>query len=217
MFSRNRHRVSTQLIPSRPFSLVSRHMLVARGIQWGLSFLCLGSGLLAGWMWWESGLIEEEVSRYVTATERTEVLNQHVTAQLEQGRLTLSAEQLTDIQQEVRFVNQLAEKRRFSWTQLLHDLEETVPPGIAIGKIQRDAQAATMTINGHAASMGELHALMSQLQTRPAFHRPILHHHQLADQSSTEGVGEREGGRVEFSVTVEYQGIPKTGQADDAS
>lgn len=214
MFSRNGLRDSTQLIPIRPFSLVSRQMLVARGIQWGLAFLCLGAGLLAGWMGWESRLIEEEVSRYVTATERTEALNQHVRAQLEQGRLTLSAEQLTEIQQEVRFVNQLAEKRRFSWTQLLHDLEETCPPGIAIGKIQRDAHAATMMISGHAASMGELQALMSQLQTRSAFRRPVLHHHQLADSSSPEGAAERDGGRVEFSVTVEYHGISDMGQTD---
>ncbi len=217
MFSRNGHRDSTQLIPIRPFSLVSRHMRVAQGIQWGLAVLCLGAGLFAGWMGWESRLIEEEVSHYATATERTEALNQHVTAQLEQGRLTLSAEQLTDIQQEVRFVNQLAEKRRFSWTQLLHDLEETCPPGIAIGKIQRDAHTGTMMVNGHAASMGELQALMSQLQTRPAFRHPVLHHHQFADSSSPEGAAERDGGRVEFSVTVEYHGILETGQADDAS
>jgi Tfp pilus assembly protein PilN len=214
MFSRNGHRDSAQLIPLRPFSLVSRHVLLAWGIQSGLAFLCLGAGLLAGWMGWESRLIEEEVSRYATATERTEALNQHVTAQLEQGRLTLSAEQLTDIQQEVRFVNLLAQKRRFSWTQLLHDLEETCPPGIAIGKIQRDAHAATMMISGHAASMGELQALMSQLHTRSAFRRPVLHHHQLADSSSPEGAAERDGGRVEFSVTVEYHGISDRGQTD---
>ncbi len=214
MFSRNGHRDSAQLIPSQLFSLVSRHMRVAQRIQWGLVFFCMGAGLLAGWMGWESRLIEEEVSRYATATGRTELLNQQVTAQLEQGRLTLSAEQLTDIQQEVRFVNQLAQKRRFSWTQLLHDLEETCPPGIAIGKIQRDAHAATMMISGHAASMGELQALMSQLQTRSAFRRPVLHHHQLADSSSPEGAAERDGGRVEFSVTVEYHGISDRGQTD---
>jgi hypothetical protein len=197
MFSRNGHRDSAQLIPSQLFSLVSRHMRVAQRIQWGLVFFCMGAGLLAGWMGWESRLIEEEVSRYATATGRTELLNQQVTAQLEQGRLT-----------------QLAQKRRFSWTQLLHDLEETCPPGIAIGKIQRDAHAATMMISGHAASMGELQALMSQLQTRSAFRRPVLHHHQLADSSSPEGAAERDGGRVEFSVTVEYHGISDRGQTD---
>lgn len=217
MFSTNGHRDSTPLIPSRPFSLVPRHLLVARGIQWGLACLCLGAGLFTGWMGWESRVIEEEVSRYMAATERTEALNRQVTAQLEQERLTRSAEQLTEIQQEVRFVNQLAEKRRFSWTQLLHDLEEAVPPGIAIGKIQRDAHTASMMINGYAASMGELHALMNQLQTRSVFRHPLLHHHQLAAPSSPEGGAEREGGRVEFSVTVEYQGISDMGQADDAS
>ena len=42
-------------------------------------------------------------------------------------RLTLSADQIATITRDVRFVNQLAEKRAFSWSRLLADLETTIP------------------------------------------------------------------------------------------
>lgn len=189
---------------------------IVRGMQWGLTGLVVFAGLLSGWMWWESRTVEEEASRYAAAAERTETFNRQLTAELEQEQLTLSSEHIAAIQQDVVFVNQLAEKRRFSWTQLLHDLEEAFPAGTSIGKIQRDAKASTISIDGHAASMGELQALMTRLQTRPAFRQPVLHHHHVADSSHTEGGGAA-GATVEFSLTVEYRGLPEKAEPDDVS
>ena len=56
---------------------------------------------------------------------------------------------ITDLaRKDVRFVNQLAEKRGFLWTQLLSDLEEAVPAGISIRTIHRDEKTSTITIDG---------------------------------------------------------------------
>jgi Tfp pilus assembly protein PilN len=157
-------------------------------------------------MWSQKRTVEEEASRYTVAAERTHALNQQLTAQLERGQLTLSASQMAAIQHEVRFVNQLAEKRGFLWTRLLADLEEAVPDGISVQKIHRDVKASTITIDGHATGMAMLQTLMTRLQAREAFHQPVLHHHQLIDPPQTDGGGAREATGVEFSVTVQYRG-----------
>lgn len=202
-------------IPSVSFSIAPPMILIVRAIQWGLASLVVSAGLLSGWMGWEGRTVEDEASRYAAATERSEAFNWQLKAQLEQDQLTLSPEQIAVIQQDVGFVNQLAEKRRFSWTQLLHDLEEAFPAGTSIGKIQRDAKASTITVDGHAASMGDLQALMTRLQTRPAFRQPVLHQHQLADSTHSDGGGERT--TVAFSLTVVYRWLLEKAESDDVS
>lgn len=203
-------------IPSVSFSVAPSMIRIVRGMQWGLSCLVVCAGLFSGWMGWEMHRVGAEASRYAASAERTESFNHQLTAQLEQEQLTLSSEQIAEIQQDVLFVNQLAEKRRFSWTQLLHDLEEGFPAGTSIDKIQRDAKASTITVDGHAAGMGDLQALMTRLQTRPAFRQPVLHQHQLADSPHADGGGAR-AATVEFSLTVEYRGFPEKAAPDDHS
>lgn len=212
------HRPSARVgMPSVRLSVVPRMIRVTRGIQWGLSSLAIGAGLFTGWMWWDRHALNEEADRYAAAAERTESFNRQFTAQLEQERLTLSAQQMADIREEVVFINQLAEKRRFSWTQLLHDLEEALPAGTSIGKIQRDVKQGTITIDGRATGMTALNALMSTLQSRTPFRLPVLHHHQSADSHRADGGEEREAAGVEFSLTVQYGGPSAKAQADDVS
>lgn len=204
-------------IPPIPLSVAPSTIRVMRGVQWGLSGLLICAGLLAGWMWSQTRTVEEETTRYAVAAERTHGLNQQLTTQLERDQLTLSASQMAAVQHEVRFVNQLAEKRGFSWTQLLADLEEALPAGISVHKIHRDVKASTITIDGHATGMTTLQALMTTLQARQAFQQPVLHHHQLIDAPQTDGGGEREATGVEFSVTVQYRGIGEKGRKNAVS
>lgn len=204
-------------IPPIPLSVAPNTIRVMRGVQWGLSGLLICAGLLAGWMCSQKRTLEEETTRYAVAAERTHTLNQQLTAQLERDQLTLSASRMAAIQQEVRFVNQLAEKRGFSWTQLLADLEEALPAGISVHKIHRDVKASTITIDGHATGMTTLQVLMTTLQARQAFQQPVLHHHQLIDAQQTERGGEREATGVEFSVTVQYRGIGEKGRKNAVS
>lgn len=212
------HRPSARVeMPSVRLSVVPRMIRVTRGIQWGLSSLAIGAGLFTGWMWWDIHALDEEAERYAVAVERTESFNRQFTAQLEQERLTLSAQQMAEIKEEVLFINQLAEKRGFSWTQLLHDLEEALPAGTAIGKIQRDVKQATITIDGRATGITALNTLMSTLQSRSPFRLPVLHHHKFADSHRADGGGERDTAGVEFSLTVQYRGLSGKAQVDDVS
>lgn len=203
-------------IPLAKLSVEPSVIRAMRGTQWGLSGLLICSGLLAGWMWSKKYAVDEEATRYTMAAERTDALNQQFKAQLEHDQLTFSPAQIAEIQQEVQFVNQLAEKRGFSWIQLLHDLEEALPAGTSIGKIQRDVKTSTIAIDGRATSMSALNTLMSTLQGRSSFRLPVLHHHTFIDSHHADGAGHG-GAGVEFSLTVQYGGIPEQAQADDNS
>ena len=204
-------------IPVRSLSVAPSHIHVLRGLQWGLSGLLLGSSVLTVVMWVQTQEVHEDATRYAEAAERTTVLNRAFTAQLERDQLTLSAGQIAKIQQEIRDVNLLAEKRGFSWTQFLADLEEAVPSGVSISRIQRDEQRSTLTITGQATGMETLKTLLSTLQTRPGFHEPVLHRHDLSDASRHEGEGEHETTGVAFSVTVQYRGMVGNGGRHEVS
>ncbi|MBX3349025.1 MAG: PilN domain-containing protein [Nitrospira sp.] len=198
-------------------SVAPRHIHVLHGLQWGLSGLFLGSSLLTAVMWAKTQEVREDATRYAEAAERTTALNQTFTAQQERDQLTLSAAQISRIQQEVRLVNQLAEKRGFSWTQLLADLEEAVPSGISVSRIQRDEHTSTLTIAGHATGMETLKTLLSMLQARPGFHEPVLHRHDLSDSSRPAGAAEPQVSGVAFSVTVQYRGMVGNGGRHEVS
>lgn len=204
-------------IPPVRLSVEPGMIRVLHGIQWGLLSLLICASLLSGWMWWEKRAMDEEATRYTVAAARTDIVNQQFNAQLEQNRLTLSTAQMAEIQQDARFINQLADKRGFLWTQLLADLEEALPAGISIGTIHRDVKASTITIEGHATGMDTLKTLMRALQTRPAFRQPVLHQHQLMNSSHHDGEGDREAAGVKFSVTVSYRGSFTKAGRDDVS
>lgn len=202
-------------IPPIRLCVVPRMVFLMRGLQWGLAGIIVCTGGLSGWMWWERASYEAEAARYAAATERTDSFNQQVSAQLAQEQLTLSANQVGVIQAEVRFINQLAEKREFSWTQLLHDLEEALPAGTAIGKIQRDAAHSRLTLTGRVTEMSVLNGFMSTLQSHSAFRLPVLHQHRSIDAHQVEGGGGREAAGVEFSLTVQYRGLSDKDEAND--
>ncbi|MBL8075571.1 MAG: PilN domain-containing protein [Nitrospira sp.] len=194
-------------VPSRSLSIAPGCLPVLRGVQWGLAGLLLGSSLLTAMMWMTRQAIDDDATRYAEAGERTTALNQAFTAQLERDQLTLSAAQVAGIQQEIRVVNQLAEKRDFSWTQLLADLEEALPSGISVSRIQRDGNTSALTITGHVTGMDTLQRLLSALQAHAGFHDPVLHRHDLSESSGSAGRGVRDSSGVDFSVTVQYRGM----------
>lgn len=198
-------------IPSVQLSVAPSAIRVVRLVQWVLSGIMVIACALSGWWWWDSRTLEEEAARYALAATRTEELNRQFTAQMQREQLTLTPQQIATIKQDVAFINQLADKRAFSWTQLLSDLEEALPPATSIGKIQLDMKDSTVTFDGLAVRMQDLNALIASLQTRPAFSHPVLHHHKIVEAQKAQGrlddgsANEPASVGVEFSLTVTYR------------
>ena len=198
--------------PSLRLSVTPPMIQTVRLIQWGLSGILCVALTMAGWWWWDSRILEEEAARYELAATRTEDVTRQFTAQMQREQLTLTAQQIAAIKQDVDFINQLAEKRTFSWTQLLADLEDALPPGTSIGKIQLDFKDSTVNIDGTAVRMQDLNALITSLQKRPAFTQAVLHHHTFVEargsREKTDDAGSGDGPSpigIEFSLTVTYR------------
>ena len=199
-------------IPSVHLSVTPSTVRVVRLAQWVLSGIMVIACALSGWWWWDSRALEEDAARYALATTRAEEFNRQFTAQMQREQLTLLPQQIVSIKQDVAFINQLANKRAFSWTQLLSDLEEALPPATSIGKIQLNMKDSMVTFDGLAVRMQDLNALIASLQTRPSFSHPILHHHKIVEAQKVydrqDGGGAVESPAsvgVEFSLTVTYR------------
>ncbi|MEQ1793150.1 MAG: PilN domain-containing protein [Nitrospira sp.] len=199
-------------IPPIRLSVAPETIRLIRLLQWALLGITGLAWALAGWWGWTSQAVEAEAVRYALAANRTEELNRQFTAQMRRDQLTLTPQQIAAIKHDVVFINQLADKRAFSWTQLLSDLEEAVPPGTSIGKIQLDMKDSSVRFDGLARHMHDVNALMANLQTRPAFSHPVLHHHTLitAEPSHTRPRDEDAADvplpvGVEFALTVIYR------------
>jgi hypothetical protein len=177
------------------------------------------SWIVSGWWWWTSASLEGEADRLRLAAERTQTLNRQFAAQMQRERLTLSSAEIASIKQEVAYLNQLAEKRAFSWTQLLSDLEEALPPATSIKRINVDMKDSAVKFDGQAARMQDLTALMASLQARPAFSRPVLHQHRVIDapkgsgKREDNGAGEPVAIGVDYSITVTYRPVAARGDA----
>ncbi len=199
-------------IPSVRLSVAPSAVRVVRLAQWALCGIMVIACTLSGWWWWDSRGLEEEAAHYALAATRTEELNRQFTAQMQRDQLTLLPQQIAAIRQDVAFINQLAVKRSFSWTQLLSDLEEALPPATSIGKIQLNMKESLVTFEGLAVRMQDVNALIASLQTHPAFSVPVLHHHKLVEaQKAHDRQVDGEAGErsapvgVEFSLTVMYR------------
>ncbi len=89
----------------------------------------------------------------------------------------------------------LLESRRFSWTELLTDVEKVFPTGVALKKMEY-AKDGALTLDGTAQSPESLRNLMIGLE-RSANFRDAYLKHQSVDKGS-----------ISFNVVVFYKGHP---------
>jgi Tfp pilus assembly protein PilN len=87
----------------------------------------------------------------------------------------------------------LLASRRFSWTQLLTDIEKVFPTGVALSKVEY-AKDGTLTLDGTAHSPESLRNLMVGLERSPNFRDAYLKHQSL------------DKGSISFNVVVIYKG-----------
>jgi len=100
----------------------------------------------------------------------------------------------------VAALNGILEAATFSWSGLLHELERSVPPGVALGEIQPDPSTGRVGIRGAAKSFGELDRFLRALEERLSFRDVFLHRQSV--KRGTDGGPET----LEFSITLTYRG-----------
>jgi Tfp pilus assembly protein PilN len=142
----------------------------------------------------QSKAIESQIVEVEQALAGARDLDNRLRQQAQQEGVDLSDAALQRLPREVVFANQVITKRAFSWTRLLTDLEEAVPPGVTIHGIQLDAKGAIITLSGLALSLKELTVLIISLEDHRAFRDAVLDQHRVLENNL-----------VEFGLTVRYR------------
>jgi hypothetical protein len=205
-------------VPSLRLVVAPPIVSTLRAFQWSLIGLTLLSLGLIGWWWEESQNVDAIAERYETAAARTETLNRQFEALLAREGLTLPGDQIALVQGKIAFANLLSEKRAFSWTRLLSELEETVPANVSIGSVKLDFQQSNIVVDGLARSLQDVNLFVQTLQTHRAFQNAVLAKHEVHKGRDGEAVTMSiEGGMdtprhgIEFTLAVGYRAAVMNG------
>jgi Tfp pilus assembly protein PilN len=108
--------------------------------------------------------------------------------------IDLSEEALKRLPSEVELANRLLEKRAFSWTKFLTELEQAIPSRLALSSVRLDQAGTMVRLTGTATSLEDITVFTVGLQDHATFKDPILAQHRVGPN-----------GLVEFDVTLQYR------------
>lgn len=199
-------------LPPLRISLAAWGFDLIRAVQWVMALLLLGSLGTDGWLWWDRQILLEDAAYYRLATERAQGTVRQSLDKTSRAEPNLSDERITGIQHEVTFANQILERHAFSWTRLLNDLEEAVPPRVSINSVGLNFTDSMIMLSGTALTLADLTALVDRLEAHRSFLNVALSHHVFRESRSAREIamaGARPGDVtfrvVEFAMTVIYR------------
>ncbi|HET9963365.1 MAG TPA: PilN domain-containing protein [Nitrospiraceae bacterium] len=147
-----------------------------------------------GWDIWRSVLVWQELQSIQDALEQVQERDRAVLKEAQQQGIDLSEAALQVLPKEIEFANQLIEKRAFSWTNFLTELEQAIPPRIAVNSIRLEPTNGTILLNGAARALEDVTTLTVAFQDHPRFKDPVLGQHRDAGN-----------GIVEFDLSIRYR------------
>ena len=168
----------TTTAPAR-LLLISGCVLLVCGILWDVR-----QGLL----------VHEEIQTIEAELSRVHQLDRTLMEEAKREGVDLSEAALKRLPLEVELANQLLEKRTFSWTKFLTELEQAIPPRLSLSSVRLDQAGKTVQLAGTAMSLEDITAFTVGLQDHAIFKDPVLAQHRVGSN-----------GLVEFDVTVQYR------------
>ena len=198
------------MLPRLHLPLTANGLGVLRAAQVVMSLVIVGAITAAVWFWMESQMLHRATAPYEASTQRILEITGTYVKEAKQAGYDVSDERLKELEQEVSFTNQMLAKRAFSWTRVLTDLEEAVPPHVSIGSIALSFKdgVSTITLTGSAFGLRDLTALVNDMESHAAFRQVVLSHHQTqgSPEKADGQLRDKDGPRaVEFSLTVTYR------------
>ncbi|OQW37805.1 MAG: hypothetical protein A4E19_12345 [Nitrospira sp. SG-bin1] len=163
-----------------------------------LRMLLIGSCALLGFaICWNvrQAIVTYQESRTIQAElERVREQDLDLIAQARQEGIELSEEALKRLPLEVELANQWLEKKTFSWTRFLTELEQVLPSQLTLNSVRLEQAGTMVRLTGAAMSLEDITAFTVGLQGHALFKDPVLAQHRVGP-----------GGLVEFDVTVQYR------------
>ncbi len=105
------------------------------------------------------------------------------------------------VMQDLISMSGLMETRRFSWTRLLTDIENSFPVGVAVDHIDLNPRDRVLTLDGLAHSPESLRNLIVGLEKSARFKDPYLKHQSI------------DKGSISFNVVAHYSENKSAGVA----
>jgi Tfp pilus assembly protein PilN len=192
MFSSHRRR-RLRLNPFR-INLSSRFRWYLKPARLGLIALVVAAAAATVWDLGQIWIAHHEADGIAVALQRVREQDRAFMAQAGKEGIDLSDAALQRLPGEVALANQLLEKRVFSWTRFLTELEQAIPSRLAINSIRLDPNSSIIRLNGAAFTLEDVTALAVALQDHPTFKDPVLGQHRDAGN-----------GLVEFDLTLRYR------------
>ena len=195
-------------------SFQSPALTVVRWIQWGLSLIVLTSLGFAVSFLLESRSLDEQSDYYEHALARQHRVTQSLATDMARTGLTLTDEQINAVRNEVGFMNKLMEKRDFSWTKMLHNLEGGMPPHVSINSVRLNFQDSTIRLQGSVKTIQDLDTLATKLNETDTFSRVDLTEHTIqrtvgtphrsTEAAATAQSNQRSADVIDFTLTATY-------------
>ncbi|MDT7041070.1 PilN domain-containing protein [Candidatus Nitronereus thalassa] len=190
-------------IPRLHIPLTAQGLTTIRMIQAGLAGICVFLLLTMSWIWWETQQIEAETLKEEETIARVMETSRQFRQQAESNGYNLSDQGLQALSQQVTFAKELTSLQKFSWTQLLNDLESAVPSRIAMESVILDFQHSTIALSGTALTLEDLSALVNGLEQHPAFRDIVLSDHKF--QKKKDKDKKHKFSYFVFNLEVTYQ------------
>lgn len=187
--------------PRLHIPLSAQGLGLVRLIQAALAGTCLLLFLGMGWLWWDTQQIESEIRQDEKAITQIMNTSRQFRQHAEAKGYNLSDQWLQALPQHVAFAEELATHQKFSWTQLLNDLETAVPARISMESITLDFRNSSIALSGAALTLEDLSALVNGLEQHPAFQHIVLSNHKVQKKKDQE----RKFSFIAFSLAVTYQ------------
>ena len=152
------------------------------------------------WLWRTARDVEDRIAALETTILQTRNAYRKFRRQSEMEGLDVSPARLQTLRGEVAFANRVIQSQRFSWTQLLDDLERTTPHRISMKSIVLNRES--LALSGTALTLQELTAFVDQLKIHPAFHHVEISSHKSQHRSTRSQTGPATF--IAFNLTVSY-------------
>lgn len=160
----------------------------------GLLLLSALFCLVMAWDLRQAWDIWEEIDALGDAVARVSEQDRELSAKVGRDGMDLSEAAIQLLPKEVAFANQLIAKRGFSWTRFLSELEQSIPPRIAVNSIRLDPSNSVVHLTGSAGHLEDVTALTVMFQDHARFKDPVLGQHRDAGN-----------GLVEFDLSLRYK------------
>ena len=180
--------------------------LTAQGVA-GLKYLQIALALVSVlllltnvWLWRTASDVEDRIAALETTIFQTRNVYRKFRRQAELEGVDVSPARLQTLRREVAFANRVIQNQRFSWTQLLDDLERATPHQISMKSIVLNKEA--LALSGTALTLEELTAFVDRLKSHPAFQHVEISSHKSQRRSTRSQAGPATF--IAFSLTVSY-------------